>query len=193
MTRQLDGKIAPVAESYNGKKLNSPNDLVLDGKGGVYFTDPRYGSRDDMEMDVEGVYYVSRRGKLTRVIDDLERPNGLILSPDNKTLYVADNAAKTIWAYDAEEDGTLTKARKFAEMDLQSRGGGDGMTIDSRGNVYCAGQGHIWIWSPAGDRLARIPVPESPANCVFGGPEGKTLYITARRRLYNIDLNVAGY
>ncbi|MBL7038810.1 MAG: DUF1080 domain-containing protein [Pirellulaceae bacterium] len=192
LTRQFDDEITVLAEDYEGKRLNSPNDLVMDGKGGIYFTDPRYGNRDDMEMEVEGVYFLPRRDKLARVIDDLVRPNGLILSLDNRTLYVADNGAKTIWAYDVQPDGTLAGGRKVAEMDLDAPGGGDGMTIDQRGNIYCAGQGHIWIWDPQGKVLAKIATPEGPANCTFGGPDGKTLYITARQGFYCVQLNVAG-
>lgn len=192
LTRQFGDQITVLAEEYEGKKLNSPNDLVMDGKGGVYFTDPRYGNRDDMEMEVEGVYFLPRRGKLTQVIDDLVRPNGLILSLDNRILYVVDNGAKTIWAYNVQADGTLAGGRKFADMDLDAPGGGDGMTIDERGNIYCAGQGHIWIWGPEGKLLAKIATPEGPANCTFGGPDGRTLYITARQGFYCVELNVAG-
>lgn len=192
LTRQFGDQIETLADTYEEKKLNSPNDIAMDGKGGVYFTDPRYGSRDDMELDVEGVYHLPRRGKLKRVVDDLVRPNGLILSLDKRILYVVDNGAKTIWAYDVESDGSLSGGRKFADMDLEARGGGDGMTIDQRGNIYCAGQGHIWIWNPKGDVVAKIAVPESPANCTFGGPDGKTLCITARTGVYSIKLNVVG-
>jgi gluconolactonase len=181
-----------LADRYDGKRLNSPNDLVLDSKGGIYFTDPRYGDRGDMEMEIEGVYYRPKRGKLLRVIDDLQRPNGLTLSLDKKVLYVADNAAKTIWSYVVKPDGSVTDGKLFAQLDLESRGGGDGMSIDRRGNVYCAAQGHIWIWNPKGQQVAKIAVPENPSNCAFGGKDLKTLYITARTGLYRIRLNVAG-
>ena len=192
LTRQVGDRVSVLADSYDGKQLNSPNDLVMDGRGGVYFSDPRYGNRDDMEMETEGVYYLPRGGKLVRVIDDLVRPNGLILSPDNRILYVVDNGAKTIIAYDVQSDGSLGNKRMFADMDLAGAGGGDGMTIDQRGNVYCAGQGAVWIWDPAGKLLTKIETPEGPANCTFGGPEGKTLFITARQGFYRIDLNVSG-
>ncbi len=192
LTRQFGGQMDTLADAFEGMKLNSPNDIALDGKGGIYFTDPRYGKRDSMEMDVEGVYHLPRRGKLKRVIDDLVRPNGLILSLDMRILYVVDNGAKTIWGYDVELDGSLSGGRKFAEMDLEAQGGGDGMTIDQRGNIYCAGQGHIWIWNPQGEVVGKIATPEGPANCTFGGPDGKTLYITARTGFYSIKLNVAG-
>ncbi|MHC4403998.1 MAG: family 16 glycoside hydrolase [Planctomycetota bacterium] len=192
LTRQFQDEITVLADGLDGNRLNSPNDLALDGKGGIYFTDPRYGSRDGMEMEVEGVYYVPRRGELKRVVGDLARPNGLVLSLDGKTLYVADNGAKTIVAFTVEPDGSLAGGRPFAEMDADAPGGGDGMTLDCRGNVYCAGQGHVWIWNPEGGLVAKIAVPESPANCTFAGPEGKTLFITARTGIYAVELNVCG-
>jgi sugar lactone lactonase YvrE len=192
LTRQMGEEIAALADSFSGIALNSPNDLDIDGKGGIYFTDPRYGDRESMEMDLEGVYYLPRRGGLKRVVEDLVRPNGIKLSRDGKTLYVVDNGAKTIVAYDVQPDGTLAGVRVFAEMDQDAPSGGDGMTLDCCGNVYCAGQGHIWIWNPGGEPVTKIPVPESPANCTFAGPDGKTLFITARTSIYAIKLNVCG-
>jgi sugar lactone lactonase YvrE len=189
LTRQFGNVLSVLVEQVDGKRLNSPNDIALDGRGGLYFTDPRYGNRDDMELDVEAVYYLPRRGEARQVIADLVRPNGIILSLDGKTLYVVDNGAQTVWAYRVEEDGSVTKGRLFAEME---DGGGDGMTMDERGNVYCAGRSDVWIWSPQGELLAKIAVPEGPANCIFGGRGSKTLYITARTSLYAIDLNVGG-
>ncbi|MCF6311929.1 MAG: SMP-30/gluconolactonase/LRE family protein [Verrucomicrobiales bacterium] len=178
------GDVVVLAESFEGKKLNSPNDLVQDAVGGIFFTDPRYGKRDDMEMDIEGVYYYSRRHKLTRVIDDLKRPNGVLLSLDHKTLYVADTELKKIFAYEVTGEGTLGKRTEFANI------GSDGLTLDERGNLYATWQGKIWILSPEGKDLAQIECPEGPANCFLGGPKGNTLYITARTGLYSIDLNV---
>ncbi len=192
LARLADGQIEVLADGFGGKKLNSPNDLAIDARGGIYFTDPRYGKRDDMEMDVEGVYYLRPSGELLRVIDDLVRPNGLVLSLDGRTLYVADNAAKTIWSYAVRKDGLLENGKKWAGMNLDARGGGDGMTIDERGNVYCAGQGCIWVWNPQGRLVTKIDVPESPANCCFGGSGGRTLFITARTSLYRIRLEVRG-
>lgn len=188
LTRQYGDEVNVLADKFDGKRFNSPNDLVLDGKGGVYFTDPRYGNRDDLEMDVEAVYYLPRNGKLRRVIDDLVRPNGIMLSLDNTVLYVVDNGAKSIWAYDVQGDGSLNNGRKWVDME----GGGDGMTIDAHGNLYCAGAGKIWIWNSAGELLHSIKAPEGPANCVFGGPENKVLYITAQTGFYSLQMNVAG-
>lgn len=166
-----------LASKFQGKKLNSPNDVALDTVGGIYFTDPRYGNRDDMELDIEGVYYLPRNGKLKRVIDDMVRPNGLIFSPDFKTLYVADQAAGKTWAYDVAGDGKLSGKRLFAEA------GSDGMTIDVFGNVYVTWQGSVIVFDPSGKEIDRLKPPEAPANCLL---VGDTLYITARTGFYRV-------
>jgi gluconolactonase len=179
-----NGDVVVLADQFDGKRLNSPNDLVQDEHGGVYFTDPRYGNRDDMEMKIEGVYYVGHHKKLTRVIGDIERPNGVLLSNDRKTLYVADTGGKKIYAYDVTGAGKLDNKRDFAPI------GSDGLTIDERGNLYATWQGAVWIFSPTGKQLAKIKCPEGPANCTLAGPNGNTLYITARTGFYSVDLNV---
>ncbi|MEM7145788.1 MAG: SMP-30/gluconolactonase/LRE family protein [Verrucomicrobiota bacterium] len=187
VTRQMGDDITVVAEAYDGKRLNSPNDLVLDEAGGLYFTDPRYGrDRSDMEIELESVYYVDREGRVSLATDDVVKPNGIIFSRDFDLLYIADPGAETIWVFDVTGPGEIANKRKFAGV------GSDGMTIDERGNVYCTWKGEVWIFSPEGDEVARIECPEGPANCTFGGPDGKTLYITARKGFYAIDLNVAG-
>jgi sugar lactone lactonase YvrE len=187
-TRQFDGELTVVADNWEGKKLNSPNDVTLDNEGGAYFSDPRYGGGDDREIDVEAVYYVPRGGKIQQVINDLVRPNGVILSHDRKTLYVIDNGAGTIFAYDVAGPGKLENKRLFAEGVK-----GDGATIDARGNLYvAAGEGHVWIWDPKGELLQKIKFPEGPANCTFGGKDGKTLFVTARTGFYSLQMNVAG-
>ena len=163
LTRQdVDGGITVLAEQFDGKQLNSPNDLQLDGKGGIYFTDPRYGNRDDLEMEVEGVYYLPRNGELIRVIDDMVRPNGLVLSLDRSLLYVVDNGAKTIWRFQVNDDGTLSDGTLWVDMAKDCDGGGDGMTIDERGNIYCAGAGAVWVWNASGQLLTSIHPPQSP-------------------------------
>ena len=175
-----------------GRRLNSPNDLAVDYTGGVYFTDPRYGNRDDMQMTTEGVYYRSHDGALTLIIDDLVRPNGVVLAADGRTLYVADNAAKTIYAYEVKSPGVIGVRRFFAAMDPNTNGGPDGMTVDKSGRVYAAGQGAIWVWDRKGALIEQILVPENPSNAAFGGPRNSTLYITARTSLYKIELHAQG-
>jgi len=184
-----DGGETVLADRYENKKLNSPNDLVIDRRGGIYFTDPRYGNRDDMEMTVEAVYYSDRDGTLIRVIDDLERPNGIILSPGGDTLYVADQAGRTIYAYDVNTDGTVANKRPFV---TPAPGGADGMTVDDRGRLYAATSAGIEIWNRRGRPVATLKVPEQPSNCAFGGHDRQTLYITARTSLYRIKLNATG-
>ncbi len=169
---------------YQGKKLNSPNDLWITSKGGIYFTDPRYGNRDNMEQDGEHVYYLSPDGKkLTRVIDDLVRPNGIIGTPDGKILYVADNADKKTFVYKINKDGTLSNKKLFAPD------GSDGVALDEHGNLYLTTDA-VLIYSPEGKLLERIEIPERPANVCFSGKDRKTLFITARTSIYAVKMKV---
>jgi gluconolactonase len=183
-----DGAITTLADRWQGRKLNSPNDLEIDPQGGVYFTDPRYGKRADMQMDIEAVFYLAPDGKLSRVIRDLKRPNGLILSPDGKTLYVADNAAKKIIAYDVTTPGQPKNPRRFSGMGPDLGGGCDGMTVDTQGRIYATGDQGVYVFNPDGTQATLIPTPERPSNCTFAN-DGQTLYITARTSLYRITLN----
>ncbi len=178
------GTVSVLAGKFEGKRFNSPNDLVLDDFGGIYFTDPHYGKdKEELELDVEAVYYLDRRGKLSRVADDLVKPNGIILSPDSSVLYIADPGAETIWAYDVTGEGVLANKRKFAAV------GSDGMTVDTAGRVYCTWKGEVVIFEADGWEAGRIPFPEGPANCTL---VGGTLYVTARTGFYAVDLNARG-
>lgn len=178
-----DGKVTLLADSYGGKKLNSPNDLWLDPKGGIYFTDPRYGKQDNLEQDGMHVYYIySDRKKVVRIIDDMVRPNGIIGTPDGKTLYVTDHGGKKTFAYDIKDDGTLSGRR------LVALEGSDGMALDRHGNLYLT-TATVTVYSPDGKFLKKIEVPERPANVCFGR-DGKTLFITARTSLYAIRLDI---
>ena len=183
LTKLFDGKTTVLAEKINGKKLNSPNDVVPDAIGGFYFTDPRYGKRDNLELDVEAVYYVPRNGKLKQIETKIPRPNGIILSPDNKTLYVADTGKNDIWAYDVAGPGVLKNKRKFADV------GSDGMSVDIFGNIYLTSAGSIVVYSSKGKEIDRIKPPEAPANCVL---VGSTLYVTARTGFYKIETQSKG-
>ena len=181
-----DGKIIVLADSYGGKRLNSPNDLWITPAGGIYFTDPRYGSRDDMQQGGEHVYYLSAdRKKLIRVIDDMVRPNGLIGTADGKLLYVSDRGAKKTYVYKVNPDGTLLDKKFFAAE------GSDGMTIDNRGNIYLTTE-VVSVYDSAGNRIEAIEVPETPANVCFGGSDKQTLFITARTSLYSLQMQVKG-
>jgi len=180
------GEITVLADKYEGKRFNSPNDLWIDPNGGVYFTDPRYGSRDGMEIEGEHVYYLTPdRKKVIRVVSDMVRPNGVIGTPNGRRLYVADHGANKTYSYRIGGDGTLSDKQLFAEQ------GSDGLAIDARGNVYLTGKG-IAVYSRQGEKVAEIPVPEGPANLTFGGADNQTLFITARTSLYSIPTEVRG-
>jgi gluconolactonase len=175
-----DGQVTVLADMYDGKPLNKPNDLWIDPKGGIYFTDPNYGKLP-MTQDGEHVYYITPdRSKVVRVIDDFVRPNGILGTPDGKTLFVADNGAGLIWKYSISPDGTLTGKTLFAECKS------DGMTLDAHGNLY-ATETSVVVFNPAGERIHEIKTPERPTNVTFGGKDGKTLFITARKHVCAID------
>lgn len=180
----MNRTITTLADEYRGKKLNSPNDLWIDPSGGIYFTDPRYGNRDNLEQDGEHVYYLSPdQASLSRVIDDFVRPNGIIGTPDGKTIYVADNGANMTYSYRIGAGGSLSGKREFAPV------GSDGVALDEKGNLYLTGDAVV-IYSPRGRLLEKIEVPERPSNVCFGGKDGKTLFITARTSLYSVRMTV---
>jgi gluconolactonase len=181
-----DGRVEVLADQYNGKKLNSPNDLWIAPDGGVYFTDPRYGSMDDLQQGGFHVYYLSPdRKTLTRVIDDMVMPNGIIGTADGERLYVADLGDNKTYVYRVAGPGALADRRLFAAE------GSDGMTLDERGNVYLTTSA-VRVYSPEGKSIATIAVPERPANVTFGGKDRRTLFITARTGFYAVPMNVRG-
>ena len=194
-----DGSMTVIADSFNGKGLNSPNDLCFDTSGRIYFTDPRYGDRSDIEQDRMAVYRIELDGALTRVIDDMQTPNGILISADNRTLYLVDNnldpgGARTLLAYDIDDAGICK--RRGVLHDYGSGYGGDGMVLDIAGNIYLtAGDGAaagIYIFTPTGEQLGFIQTPEIAGNCTFGGPDLCTLYIAASSSLYRIRLAIPG-
>ena len=180
-------RVTVLVKEFNGKLLNGPNDLWVHPDGSVYFTDPlykrEYWKRDpEMQQDGQHVYRLSADGKeLVRVIDDLKQPNGIVGTPDGKTLYVADIGAKKTYAYDVGADGKPANKRLFCEM------GSDGVTLDSEGNLYLTGRG-VTVFDKTGKKIEQIEVPGEgwTANVCFGGPDGRTLFITASKGLYGI-------
>jgi gluconolactonase len=187
-----------LADKWNGKRFNSPNDLTVARDGTIYLSDPRYAGTEPREIDRENVYRISPDGTVTAFITDLAKPNGVLLSPDMKTLYVANSdpgKGQQLWAYPLRADGSPGERRKL--HDFGKKRGIDGMCCDAEGNIYGAAgsgaDGGVYVFSPAGKQLAFISVPESPTNCVFGGKDRKTLYITAGKSLYRIRLKVAGF
>jgi gluconolactonase len=197
---EKDGKIAVLVDRFEGKRLNSPNDAVYKKNGDLYFTDPPYGflKQDDdpaKELPFNGVYRLTRAGKLELLVKDMTRPNGLGFSPDEKLLYIAnsDSARKNWMVFDVRPDGTLTNGRVFYDVTKETTDGlPDGLKLDTRGNLYGTGPGGVWVFSPSGKHLGTIRPPEVPANCHWGDADGKTLYMTARTGLYRIKLNVTG-
>src|ERR1700730_2539493 len=204
-------QITVLADSYQGKKLNSPNDLVYKSDGSLYFTDPPYGlptqgdSDQIKELQVNGVYRIPdafdqkpgaapARDQLQLLVKDLPRPNGIAFSPDEKYLYVDNSQPKKLWMrYRVKEDGTLTDAKVFYDATSDKRPGApDGMKVDRKGNVYSSGPGGIWIFSPEGKPLGTILMPENASNVNWGGVDRKTLYITASSSIYRVTLKVPG-
>ena len=192
-----DGTIVSMASHYEGKKLNSPNDVVVKSDGSVYFTDPPYGlnpvfgTLEEQELPFYGVYRLSPDGDHLRLLVEDSVPNGLAFSPDESLLYIADTEMSHVRVFDLKDDGAATSGRIFAEIYGEPLAP-DGMKVDSEGNVYVTGAGGIWVLNPEGKRLGIIRTPELPANLCWGDRDWKTLYITARTSLYRIRLNIAG-
>ncbi|WP_298861402.1 SMP-30/gluconolactonase/LRE family protein [uncultured Gimesia sp.] len=191
-------KVTPLTSEYQGKRYNAPNDLVIDRSGGIYFTDPHFRSPEPLPQKVVAVYYRSVDGKVTRLADDLKAPNGVILSPDEKTLYVIPSMQKEMWAYPVTSPGKIGKGRVFCTL-KQEPGykepgrGGDGLTVDTKGNLYITTGLGLQVYSPEGKLLGIISVPEKPANVTFGGKDNASLFITARKSLYRIDTKAKGH
>ncbi len=191
---EKNGKVTVLAERYQNKRLNSPNDVVVKSDGSIYFTDPPYGiKKEEEELGFYGIYRWQENGNLTLLNKEMVRPNGIAFSPDEKKLYVSDSEKLHIQVFDVKPDGTLSKGRVFAELaGSTDKGVPDGMKVDSKGNIYCTGSGGVWIFSPTGKLLDKINVPEKATNLAWGNKDYKTLYITAGNSVYRIPLNVVG-
>jgi gluconolactonase len=203
-----DGMRTVIADNYNGKKLNSPNDLVIHSSGAIFFTDPPWGLPDldedtTKEIPFNGVFVIINEE--VRLIDStLFRPNGIAFSPDEKYLYVGnnqhsgetgqiDNGGKSWFRYTLNEDLTVNEKIEFCSApDSNVTGDPDGMKVDIKGNLYCTGPGGLLIFNSEGKYLGTIILPELPTNCAFGGKDGKTLFVTARKQVFKVDLIVEG-
>ncbi len=206
------GQYEILTERYDGVRYNSPNDICCDGLGRIYFTDPRYGDRSDLEMEIEGVYRIDLDGSVTRIIQqpDIGRPNGLAIPLDSKTLYLVDSAHdvggnRIIWAFDLDGQGNPSNQRKV--FDFGTGRGGDGMRLDVEGNLYVAAgimlprgphesadvPPGIYKMTPTGELLGKIPIYEDVlTNLAFGGPDGRTLFITAGKTIYTTRVDTPG-
>jgi gluconolactonase len=202
-----DGAVQTLADKIDGKRFNSPNDLAIDAAGNVYFTDPRYVGDEPRELDYEAVFLVSPDGKVRVATRDVQKPNGILVSPDGRAVYVSDNnpqGNRQLCAFAVKTDGTLGERRVL--FDFGSGRGIDGMTLDTEGNIYATagtgGKAGIHVFAPDGKQLALIPTPGDPTNCEFGGgSEAGTLYVTAANSkqpgtkygLFRIKLNAKGH
>ena len=218
---EQDGGTTVLAEGYDGMRFNSPNDLTMDSKGRIYFSDPRYGSRSGMEMHdhagrlVEGVYRIDAPGQVVRAIaHEVDRPNGLLVSPDDRYLYVADNnnavgGARRLWRFPLVEDGSVVPAGRTLVFDWQDGRGPDGLEMDCEGRLFVAGgrnvarpphesadrfRAGVYVLSPGGELLAFVGIPKDEVtNCAFGGSDWKTLFITAGGELWSIRTEAPGW
>ncbi|MBI3966608.1 MAG: SMP-30/gluconolactonase/LRE family protein [Chloroflexi bacterium] len=198
-----DGSTTTLVDRYEGKRLNSPNDVIVASNGTIYFSDPwwahNHAKRHDMgipieeqELSFQGVFRLATDGTLTAEATDFSFPNGLALSPDERVLYVADSRHAHMRAFDLQSDGSLANDRVFAVLEAPEEGAPDGMKVDREGNVYCTGAGGVWVVAPSGTILGRIRTPEVPANLAWGDADWQSLYITARTSVYRIRLSIPG-
>ncbi|HMN46113.1 MAG TPA: SMP-30/gluconolactonase/LRE family protein [Povalibacter sp.] len=191
-------RAATLVDGFAGKPLNRPNDLVADTKGGIYFTDPGARPAAGQPPVPTAVYYRSPAGKLSQIDTSIARPNGIQLSPDEKTLYVANTAGEYIFAYDVAADGTASKRRNFAKLagfkqtENGWSSGADGLAVDAQGRLYVASSEGIQIFSSKGAALGVIPLPKAPQNLAFAGKDRKTLYVVGRGAAYRIALLAEG-
>ena len=204
--------VETVAASYDGKPLNAPNDLVLDRAGGFYFTDPIFPAAGQaLAQDVEAVYYVPPGGEPVRVWDGVPKPNGIVLSPGERMLLVADSFGKHIWAIELAAPGLMERGYPWGELEVPDEayvagGGGravllegypeatiaDGMALDIEGRLYVTAQQGVQVLDASGKLLGTLPFPEQPANCAFGGADMRTLYVTAQTSVYSLAMRTPG-
>ena len=202
---QMDGRVVQydadtakykvLADTYEGKRFNAPNDLIIDKVGGIYFTDPLFRAPQPLPQGIQAVYYISPGGIVSRLTGDIAAPNGIGLSPDGKRLYVIPSRQAEMLVYDVTGPGKISNGRTLCRL-TQPQGkdhtGGDGMAVDVDGNLYVTTNLGVEIFSQAGKHLGLVTFPEQPANVTFGGSDRKTMYVTARTGLYRVAMPIAG-
>jgi len=191
-----EGKYKILADHYEGKKLNSPNDVIIGPDGAIYFTDPTLDlvKGEKQELPYQGVFRLDEAGNLRLLIKDLKQPNGLAFSPDGKHFYVDDDETLDIHVYDVAADGSLTNHRIFGkEPGGEKEGVPDGIKVDKKGNLFVTGPKGIWVWDANGTHLGTIVMPEQPANLTWGDKDYRTLYITATTSVYKLRTRTDGF
>jgi gluconolactonase len=191
---ERDGSIVSLASHYQGRRLNSPNDVIVKSDGAIYFTDPYSTAMGDTrELDHNGVYRIAPGGGEPTLVTAMDRPNGLAFSPDESLLYVDDTNRQLVEVYDVKPDGSLGPGRILTRLDTSlGKGGADGMKIDVHGNLYVTGPGGLWVITPDGAPAGLLRFPEIPANLCWGGPGLGTLYVTATTSLYSLETMTRG-
>jgi gluconolactonase len=191
-----DGHYTILSDNYDGKKFNSPNDVIIGPDGALYFTDPTLDLPEGQKQEIpfQGVYRLDEKGGVRLLTKDLTQPNGLVFSPDGKHFYVDDSEKRNIRVYDVAADATLSNGRIFGEEPGgKDDGVPDGIKVDKKGNLYVTGPKGIWVWDPQGHHLGTIVVPEQPANLAWGDADYRTLYITATTSVYRLRTKAQGF
>ncbi len=194
---ERDGTITVLADAYNGKRLNSPNDVVVHSGGAIWFTDPPYGIRpEEQELPFQGVFRIPPEGGPPEpVVHDFAKPNGLGFSPDERVLYVDDSSRsrRHIRSFRVNDDNSLTdRGGLFHDMNVRAPGAPDGMKLDVEGRIWCTGARGLWVLGPGGEKRGTVVMPEKPSNCAWGDEEGNTLYITAETSVYRVKTTTRG-
>lgn len=188
-----DGTLTVLADVFAGKRLNSPNDVIVRRDGTIYFTDPPYGIQSSQqEQPVQGVYCLSLDGRLQQVVQDFDHPNGLAFSPDETRLYIGDSEQCHMRIFQVAADGSLHDSQLFHDLRGSTAGVPDGIKVDQAGRIFCTGPEGIWVLSPEGDHLGTLMLPEQPANCAWGDEDNCGLYITACTSIYKIRVVTPG-